>query len=108
MSLSRINSGRLLVAILGAGVFAFASWAAWHLIHSRQKSPMIGGESPNETANGLVELDSADRFDERFSAKVQPFLEHYCFSCHDSTKHKGGLDLSRAASVASSARNLRP
>jgi hypothetical protein len=48
-----------------------------------------------------------DPIDQRFKDHVQPFLQRYCFSCHGPKKPKASLDLSRDATVAAIARNLR-
>jgi len=49
----------------------------------------------------------ADPLEQRFTAKVQPFVERYCVSCHGPKKHKGGLDLSHYATVSAVAGNAR-
>src|SRR5205085_1025930 len=43
----------------------------------------------------------------RFSTRVQPFLERYCFSCHGGAKPKAMLDLTRDTTVAHIAKNAR-
>ncbi len=47
---------------------------------------------------------SADPLEHRFSARVRPFLERYCFACHGAEKQEGGFDLSTATAVADGAR----
>jgi hypothetical protein len=37
---------------------------------------------------------------------VQPFLQHYCISCHSSKKPKGGLDLRRASTMPAVTANV--
>src|SRR5260370_23744440 len=49
---------------------------------------------------------SSASLDERLATQVRPFLERYCFSCHDSKKHKGSLDLSRDATAQAIAANF--
>src|SRR5262245_57550599 len=48
-----------------------------------------------------------DSIEARFTAKVQPFLEAYCFTCHGSKKQAGALDLSRDATVTAIAKNTK-
>src|SRR5262245_56341524 len=50
---------------------------------------------------------SAEDLQQRFSNKVQPFLQRYCISCHDSKKQKGMLDLSRDSTITAIVKNPR-
>ncbi|HZV04790.1 MAG TPA: DUF1592 domain-containing protein [Gemmataceae bacterium] len=64
-------------------------------------------------ANGSrfrAETDSGsgnDSLESRFSSRVRPFLERYCFSCHGEKKQKAHLDLSRDSTVHAVANNTR-
>ncbi|MDB5309010.1 MAG: Protein of unknown function (DUF1587)/Protein of unknown function (DUF1592)/Protein of unknown [Gemmataceae bacterium] len=49
----------------------------------------------------------ADPLEQRFAARVQPFLERYCFSCHGPKKQSAGLDLSRDTTAAAIAKNAQ-
>jgi hypothetical protein len=60
--------------------------------------------SASLTAPAPPGVDSLER---RFSETVRPFLVHYCFSCHGPKKQKAHLDLSRDATAAAIAGNLR-
>src|SRR5438552_2777890 len=48
----------------------------------------------------------AGSLEQRFSARVQPFLERYCHSCHAGKKPKASLDLSRDSTVKAVAANM--
>ncbi|HEY7311823.1 MAG TPA: DUF1592 domain-containing protein [Gemmataceae bacterium] len=50
---------------------------------------------------------SADPLESRFSGRVRPFLERYCYSCHGAKKQEAELNLSRDATVAAVVKNLR-
>jgi hypothetical protein len=50
---------------------------------------------------------STDSLESRFSTRVRPFLERYCFSCHGEKKQKAHLDLSRDSTVQAIANNTR-
>src|ERR1700674_4088717 len=57
-----------------------------------RESPAGGGASGPPSAD--------DPLEERFTARVRPFLERYCYGCHGPEKHKAALDLSRDSTVA--------
>jgi mono/diheme cytochrome c family protein len=81
-----------------------ASLAVWCAVRSTL------GSAPEKQDVSLAEADPAQpmaTLDERFSARVQPFLKRYCFTCHGSKKQEAELDLSRDATVAAIAKNVR-
>jgi hypothetical protein len=66
--------------------------------------------TPAPAPNGPGAADPpppADSLEDRFSARVRPFLQRYCYSCHGPQKQEADLDFSRyptAAEVADDAR----
>ena len=48
-----------------------------------------------------------DPMNEKFQSHVRPFLERYCHGCHGAKKQEAALDLSRDASPAAVAKNLK-
>lgn len=50
---------------------------------------------------------TAAELDGRFRDAVRPFLQSYCFECHDQAKHKGDLDLTAFATLDAVAKNYR-
>jgi hypothetical protein len=90
----------LLVSILG-----LSAWGAWHAFHP---APPPTPDGPNEPLPADASpAPQADPLETRFTAQVQPFVERYCHSCHGSKKPKGGLDLTRDATLAAVTGNLR-
>ena len=78
---------------------------AWHALGSRTE-PLPN--SPEQISRAEVGPTSqASLLEHRFSTRVQPFLQRYCYSCHGPKKHKGALDLSRDSTVAAIAENAR-
>lgn len=49
----------------------------------------------------------ADDLDARFAAKVKPFVDTYCVSCHGPKKQEATLDLSKDATVAAVVKNAK-
>jgi hypothetical protein len=49
----------------------------------------------------------ADHLEKRFAARVQPFLERYCYSCHGAKKPKASLDLSHDSTAKAIAHNAK-
>lgn len=49
----------------------------------------------------------AEPTDAKFQSHVKPFLEQYCHRCHGAKKQEAALDLSKDASPAAIAKNLR-
>ncbi len=50
---------------------------------------------------------SADQLESRFASEVRPFVQRDCLKCHGSDRPKAELDLSRDATLAAVAGNLR-
>src|SRR6516225_5001097 len=50
---------------------------------------------------------SSGRGDDPFRDKVEPFLQTYCFKCHNETRTEGLLDLTRYKSSTLIARDYR-
>jgi hypothetical protein len=84
---------------------------AWWVVHSSTTSASKGITSRPETDKESVSfteadtLPTADVLEQRFTTRVRPFLERYCFSCHGSKKPKAALDLSLDSTVAAVAAN---
>jgi hypothetical protein len=89
---SRIGFAALAVSLAG-----FGAWYAF--IPPRGPAPDPDNKEPLPP--------TAEQFDARFAAQVHPFLQHYCYGCHDADKHQGGLDLSRDTTVTAIAQNPR-
>src|SRR5262245_17318573 len=43
----------------------------------------------------------------RFRDSVRPFLQNYCFECHDNQRHKGDLNLSAYATLDAVTKDYR-
>jgi Protein of unknown function (DUF1592)/Protein of unknown function (DUF1588)/Protein of unknown function (DUF1587)/Protein of unknown function (DUF1585)/Protein of unknown function (DUF1595)/Planctomycete cytochrome C len=65
---------------------------------TEEKGGSLAGSDPGASATPL---------EHRFAMRVRPFLQRYCFSCHGSKKPKASLDLTRDATVAAVANNVR-
>src|SRR5262245_57577102 len=50
---------------------------------------------------------TAAQLESRFRDTVRPFLQSYCFECHDKQKHKGDLDLSAYTTLDAVAKDYR-
>src|SRR4029077_8882056 len=50
---------------------------------------------------------TADVLAGQFRDGVRPFLQSYCFDCHDKQKHKGDLDLSAYTTLDAVAKDYR-
>jgi hypothetical protein len=71
---------------------------------------MAGAGAAASEPGGAADKDGAlpaGALERRFTARVQPFLERYCYSCHGGKKPKAGLDLSRYATIQTVAKDLR-
>jgi hypothetical protein len=79
--MSRKDGTRLILSVIGLSLAGPAAWCA------------------EAAAPGSLEG--------RFAARVRPFLERYCLSCHGPKKPKASLDLSRDSTVAAVAGNVR-
>jgi hypothetical protein len=86
-------------SVLPALALCLTGLGAWYAVH-----PTAG--SATQSPKG-VHPAPADAIERRFATRVRPFLERYCFSCHGAKKKKGGLDLSRDATVKAVAQNAR-
>jgi hypothetical protein len=59
-------------------------------------------------AAGAVAADRTQaELEQRYAGTVHPFLESYCFSCHDHEKQKGKLDLSPYSKMETVVQNYR-
>jgi mono/diheme cytochrome c family protein len=93
---------RAAIAVLALGL---AGSGAWYAVHSLHGSAPVVAEADPGPADEAAPTAKADPLEQRFSAQVQPFVEHYCVSCHGPEKHKGSLDLSHDSTVAAVAQN---
>jgi mono/diheme cytochrome c family protein len=85
--------------VLPTLALCLAGLGAWYAIRPTTGSATQGPEG--------VRPASADALERRFATRVRPFLESYCFSCHGPKKKKGGLDLTRDATVKAVVKNVR-
>src|SRR5262249_47994846 len=106
------RKSRILLA-LGALVLWLASPGAWYGWQSppqplpQDPSNPARNEHQKPTAAQSNPPSPADSLQERFTSRVQPFLQRYCFSCHGARKQEGDLNLSRDATVRAIANNAR-
>jgi hypothetical protein len=91
---------------LGALALGLAGLGAWYVFRP-PVAPVAEGTPDGPRVESEDPPSAAAALDHRFSAEVRPFVEHYCVSCHGPKKHKGGLDLSRDATVEAVAGNAR-
>src|SRR5262249_29618139 len=61
---------------------------------------------PNGPPGGPGVPTAEGSLDQRFTTRVQPFVQRYCFSCHGPKKQEAGLDLSRDATAEAVADDL--
>jgi hypothetical protein len=81
----------------------------WLFAHSLAGSqPTSAGTDQEERARAASGSPAPDPLEAPFTAKVRPFIERYCFSCHGPAKQKADLNLSRDLTVAAVAKNPRP
>jgi hypothetical protein len=78
--------------VLGVMILCFSSLGAWCAL---------------DKDTSRAEAVPAETLERRFEARVKPFLERYCFSCHGPKKQKASLDLSRDSTVRAIANNTR-
>lgn len=96
---------RLVLSLLALGLATLGAWFVWR--SSPETLPQNAGPHLPEGARAVAASPAADSLEERFSAKVQPFFERYCFGCHGPKKQEADLDLSRDLTAAAMAKNLR-
>ncbi len=77
---------RILVTAIALGVTGAGAWHA-----EQRQAPQPG---------------KGDSLEQRFAAKVQPFVESYCVGCHGGKKPKAQLDLSRDLSIVGIIKNM--
>src|SRR5262245_9991847 len=87
----RTFGARTALLVLAPCVAGLGAWSAVQA--PRGSLPDGAGSAP------------ADSLDHRFAARVRPFLERFCFSCHGPKRQRAELDLSRDATVAAVAKN---
>jgi hypothetical protein len=86
-----------------------AGWGARYASRAGKGPALEASEAGRAADNdGAAPAGAADdALARRFATKVQPFLERYCYACHGAQKPKASLDLSRYATVAAVAGDLR-
>jgi len=97
---------RLVVCVVAPCLVCLSAWCASRFVtgpapgvgDSLRESPAAGGASGPPSAD--------DPLEERFTTRVRPFLERYCYGCHGPEKHKAALDLSRDSTLTAIASNL--
>jgi hypothetical protein len=102
---SKFGAG-LILGISALCLVCLSAWCASRFVtgsahwvgDSLRESPAARGASGPPSGN--------DPLEERFTTRVRPFLERYCFGCHGQEKHKAALDLSRDSTVTAVANNL--
>src|SRR5262249_913709 len=98
----------LAVVVLALGLPGLGAWYAFHAgLVSVPPAPPDGGVARDNEVSFMRDEPSADTLEQRFSTRVRPFLERYCFGCHGPKKQKASLDLSRDSSVPAVVNNAR-
>ena len=102
---SVIGAG-LVVCTVVLSLVSLSAWCAARFVTG--SAPKVGDSLRESPANrGAIGPPSADDpLEERFTTRVRPFLERYCYGCHGPEKHKAALDLSRDSTVTAVASNL--
>ncbi len=80
---------------LVVAVAILAALGGWYVLHLAPR------------ARSHASAQTADKLENRFAADVKPFVERYCLKCHGPNRPKGDLDLSRDATLAVVADNIR-
>jgi hypothetical protein len=100
----------IVLVVLALGLTGLGAWYAFHALNQ----PVVNGPEDNSQRNnqegpvtGPGPTTPADPLEGRFSGRVHPFLERYCFGCHGPEKQEAELDLSRYSTVRSIASNAR-
>ena len=103
---SVIGAG-LVVCTVVLSLVSLSAWCAARFVTG--SAPKVGDSLRESPANrGAIGPPSADDpLEERFTTRVRPFLERYCYGCHGPEKHKAALDLSRDSTVTAVASNVR-
>ena len=100
---------RAVVSVVVLGLAGLGGWYAYYsMTGSAVKDAKTNAKADNKEAP-QVKVEPAllpDNLERRFSDKVRPFLERYCFACHGSKKQEAALDLSRDASVTAIVENI--
>jgi hypothetical protein len=92
--------------VLFAVAVCLVCLSAWCVARFKTGSAARVGESL--AASGASDPSAADDpLEKRFTSRVRPFLDRYCYGCHGPEKHKGALDLSHDSTVTAVANNLR-
>src|SRR6266851_8021703 len=106
--MSRKLGTRIVASAIGLCLICLAAWYAIRET-TNSHSKVLQNRSEPEAKGSSQEISSSqvDPLEQRFSNRVQPFLNRYCFPCHGSKKPKADLDLTRDATVAAIAKNVR-
>jgi hypothetical protein len=91
----RYLATRVVVPVIALALAGLCAWCGY---------PSLAGPTAAETPPDKPA--PAASLEDRFSTRVQPLLERYCYGCHGPKKQEADLDLSRyqnAASVAEDA-----
>src|SRR5579883_1955710 len=107
--MSKIRHLRIVLSVVA---LSLAGLGAWYTVHALTGPEQASQDGPTATSTAGIRAakareSPADALDSRFATHVQPFLQHYCLSCHAGKKPKGSLDLSRDATVAAVAKNVQ-
>jgi hypothetical protein len=109
--MSRTLATRIVLVVIA---LCLAGVGAWYTVRSMTAPvPEVSKPGPGAEDNGrslaAIGSDSAgETLEVRFSTRVHPFLERYCFACHGSEKQEASLNLSlfaNATAVAADARH---
>jgi hypothetical protein len=99
------------LAVITTAALCLTGLAGWSALGS-DLGPQPGRTAASESKGGEsgagAKASAADAVDGRFATHVRPFVERYCVTCHNSKRHRGQLDLSRASTAAAVAANLHP
>jgi hypothetical protein len=101
---------RLVLAGLAVCLSLLGAWCAYHSMsgsspsNSADHSAADNAEHPRERTDSP---SSSETLESRFQAKVHPFLERYCFTCHGPEKQEASFDLSQFSNMSAVANDVR-
>jgi hypothetical protein len=100
----------IVLAVLALGLTSLGAWFTIHLLIGsvpKGNEDSSGADNQDGSGAGSGSMSPAESLEGRFSTRVHPLLERYCFRCHGPEKQEGDLDLSRYSTVKSVANNAR-
>src|SRR5262245_33228174 len=99
--MSRKIGTRLVLSGVTLCLTSLGAWCALRSLAGPVPEGARGGPGAGDRGVSAAKAGPApaDPLEQQFAARVRPFLERYCFSCHGPKKQRAKLDLSRDATV---------